>query len=190
MSIASELAAFQKSDKFKRIQQETLADYRRRGITHTEAGYEVIPEDRAYKSAEKFIEVLRATARSYDLPASIMAHIDGMQPGELLHVGSGEYILPLSFAGDMSRESLENSAPQYDKYNGHTGEGIENIVALFNNGYEAHGDVYGYWRSHDTETYNLQARVGLHFIQQAIQDFNAQYGAKYNVTVEASDIYQ
>ena len=77
-------------------------------------------------------------------------------------------------------------------------------MALLNNGYHAKDYVYGDWDGHsptgeskfdgrsiDTSAYirSRKDREGLQFIQQAVRDFNGNYGADYNVTAIASDQY-
>lgn len=105
------------------------------------------------------------------------------------------------FEDNLRRESLD------DGINGYTGEGIDNIVALFNNGYHASDYVYGWWDGHQATASTLfrsgsdikanyawvrsqKDREGLHFIQQAVDDFNGNYGAEYHVTATAGDVYQ
>ena len=84
-------------------------------------------------------------------------------------------------------------------------EGVDNIVALFNNGYHAKNFVYGWWDGHkatgdgvlrsgvDTDFAYVRSkkeREALRFIQQAVMDFNASYGAEYGVTAVEGIIYQ
>lgn len=97
----------------------------------------------------------------------------------------------------LHRDSLENDLDY---------EGIDNIVALFNNGYEASNYVYGWWNGHNAtgeavsrsitmdEGYawvrSKKNREALNFMQAAAEEFNAKYGSKYNVTVKLSSEYQ
>ena len=55
--------------------------------------------------------------------------------------------------------------------------GVDNIIALFNNGYNAYKSIGGYW--HGDYITSLQRREALHFIQNAINDFNTRYGKQY-----------
>ena len=79
---------------------------------------------------------------------------------------------------------------------------------MLNNGYNAKGYVYGWWEGHEptednayrsgwtgsgsTDAYirSRKDREGLQFIQQAVQDFNGNYGSDYNVVALAGDDYQ
>ena len=100
------------------------------------------------------------------------------------------------FEDDLHRDSLDNELG-YD--------GIKNIVALFNNGYHAKNYVYGWWDGHratgdgvlrsgyDNDfawVRSKKEREPLRFIQQAVADFNASYGAEYGVTAIAGTAYE
>lgn len=84
------------------------------------------------------------------------------------------YYIDINFNGAKHRESL---APE-------TFSGIDNIVALLNNGYDAAKQIRGVWQGHtsDGEFYfSLTHREGAHFIQDAIREFKELYGDKYGV---------
>ena len=104
--------------------------------------------------------------------------------------GSGDYECYIYFTDDLSRNSLETDDSQ--------GEGINNIVALFNNGYVASAPKYGWWNGHsptgesvyrsgqnNNSAYvrSTQARPSLHFMQAAIEDFYKKYKSKYKMSV-------
>ena len=197
MSLSSKLNAWIKSPQGQSRLQNKLEEYNRNGIKETAAGDSVIPETRIYEAAAKFIQVLQMTAKSYDLPESVMKHIENMRSGVVVQTKNG-FEVPLYFEGDLHRDSLENDLG----YNG-----IDNIVALFNNGYHAQNYVYGWWNGHSSTTADVAYRSGvdnnsiwvrsrkerdaLKFIQQAINDFNGNYGSEYDVTaVIAADIYE
>ena len=57
--------------------------------------------------------------------------------------------------------------------------GVDDMAALFNNGYNAGGIVYGMW--HGKYVASLPERECALFVQEGIESFNA---AKYNATVE------
>ena len=65
----------------------------------------------------------------------------------------------------LSRPSLDDSF-----------DGVDNIVRLLNNGYHAKCYVYGYWESKGIYTYSLKDREPLHFMQDAINEYNNRYG--------------
>ena len=78
MSLSSKLNAWIKSPQGQSRLQNKLEEYNRNGVKKTAAGDSVIPETRIYEAAAKFIQVLQMTAKSYDLPDSVMKHIEGM----------------------------------------------------------------------------------------------------------------
>ena len=72
MSLSSKLNAWIKSPQGQSRLQNKLEEYNRNGVKKTAAGDSVIPETRIYEAAAKFIQVLQMTAKSYDLPDSVM----------------------------------------------------------------------------------------------------------------------
>ena len=109
---------------------------------------------------------------------------------------NGGYRVAIHFDKNaIQRDSLENDDPYFLEYNGFTGEGIENIVALFNNGARANDYVYGYWNGHKPsgeglsrsltgeEDYawvrSVKEREPLYFMQEAADEFNAMFKDKY-----------
>lgn len=99
----------------------------------------------------------------------------------------------------VRRESL--GTPRTE--NGRTGEGVDNIVQLFNNGVRASGQVYGWWDNHKPATKknvrgdseyawvtSTKERPALHFMQEAVAEFNATYAEKYGVKAVLSEQYK
>lgn len=72
MSLSSKLNAWIKSPQGQSRLQNKLEEYNRNGVKKTAAGDSVIPETRIYEAAAKFIQVLQMTAKSYDLPDSVI----------------------------------------------------------------------------------------------------------------------
>lgn len=196
MSLSSKLKAWVDSAAGQARIQKTIEKYHREGRTTTASGHSLVPEKTIEEASAKFIQVLRDTAASHDLPASVMSHIEEMHAVKPIQTKTG-FEIPLFFGGDLHRDSLENDATDYD--------GIDNIVALFNNGYTASDYVYGWWDGHtptgsavsrslyDDDYTWVRSKIqrgSLRFIQQAIDDFNGNYGSQYNITaIVAADIY-
>lgn len=150
---------------------------------------------RAENAAKDFKAILMQNVLSSNFTGSEQSVVDHMQnmwadkPKTI-----GDYCeVDMFFAGDLSRRSLDP-----DHYND-----VENIVALFNNGYVASDYVYGEWNSSyptpDADEEMGTVRHGLvrsriyrpakYFMQHAVSEFNAKY-AKYGIMADIADIYK
>ena len=94
---------------------------------------------------------------------------------------SGEEIIatiPFEF-GNKHRDSLYPAGYS----------GVDNIIALFNNGYSASNTVYGLW--HGKRIKSLQSRDGLRFVQAAKRSFEgAQIGSARVLSIEIDGAYE
>lgn len=194
-SIMRKVSAYSRTDNGKAKMRDVIQRYRDSGTGKTGAGDRIITKEDMLVAADKMISVLRSTAQSYGLPASVMKHFDSLDYSSVYEMLDGTSMVYIYFMDALHRDSLQPEG--YD--------GVRNIVALLNNGYHAKNYVYGYWEGHsptgeskfdgrstDTDAYirSRKDREGLQFIQQAINDFNGNYGADFNVTAVASDDYQ
>lgn len=157
----------------------------------TGLGREVLSHAKMAELADELVKTIKSVALSYDLPASVAAHFDSIQY-MITDMGSGVYECSIYFTDDLSRESLSESG----------GDGIRNIVALFNNGYVASSYTYGWWNGHqptgdavlrstdsDAWVRSMIGRPSLNFMQGAISDFMSKYN-KYNISVYLNeDVY-
>lgn len=196
MSVTSKLNQWAKSAKGQIKMSDCIAQYCANGTEVSASGAKLMPEKRIEEAVTKFLIVLRQTAASYDLPESVMKHIESMDMTRIHQTAKG-YEVPLWFGGDLHRDSLENDLGY---------EGVDNIVAVFNNGYHARNYVYGWWNHHRPSGEALarsngfedfawvrsrKDREALRFIQQAIMDFNGNYGTEYNVIeIAPAKIYE
>lgn len=73
---------------------------------------------------------------------------------------------------------------------GNMGYGVDNIVALLNNGYHAQAYVYGYWDTAGKEIWSRKDRAAEGFMQTAINTFNTDIGIKYGCTAKLSEKYE
>lgn len=200
-SIMKKVEAYGRSVSGKLRMQEVIQKYAKDGVAKTGTGDKVVTEKDMWLAASKMITVLRDTAKSYDLPSSIMRHFDSLECSRIYQMPDGTSEIYIYFGDDLHRDSLYSDG--YD--------GVDNIIAVLNNGYHAKDYVYGYWDNHaptgeassdyrnwgnflegrSAYTYirSMKDREGLHFIQQAVQDFNGNYGSDYNVTAIAGDDY-
>ena len=107
MSLSSKLNAWIRSPQGQARLQEKMAEYTRDGVEKTAAGDSIVPEKRGWEAAAKFIQVLQMTAKSYDLPESVMKHIDEMDSGSIIRIGDG-FEVPLYFGGDLQERIIKN----------------------------------------------------------------------------------
>jgi hypothetical protein len=174
--------------------KKCIEDHRKSG-TPLASGEMLIDERAMREAANILISIIQS-----HLPESIASVGGSLSSTSPTDIGGGNYEVQVQFSsGALRRESL-------DSKNGRTGEGINNIVALLNNGYRASGQVYGWWDGHSgrsPETTVLssgsgysfawvksrQEREALHFMQAAVAEFNAAYGSTYNVTATLSGEY-
>lgn len=195
-SIMSKVSAYAQSSAGKEKMNKRIQQYVSSGVKQTAAGDKILAEDKMWEAVSKFLYVMRVTAAEYGLPESVMEHINGLESAGQIRKTPDGYEIALYFEGDLHRDSLENDLGY---------EGVDNIVALFNNGYHAKNYVYGWWNGHkatgdgvlrsgvDTDfawVRSKKEREPLHFIQQAVHDFNANYGADYGVTAVAGTAYE
>lgn len=187
--LMKKLNAYAATDAGKKKMSKVISSLSKKdGHVTTAAGSKIRTEADMYEAAAKFIKLLQQNAREAGLPTSIMEHFDDLFASKLITLPSGETMMLITFGGDLHRDSLENdfftSIGHFFEYHG-----IDNIVALFNNGYKADATVYGLWSSHGDWVASKPERPPLRFIQQAIADFNGNYGADYGAVAVAGADY-
>lgn len=106
-------------------------------------------------------------------------------------VGKGQYKVQVIF----DEELLKRDSLSYTRKNGQRGqgEGINNIIALFNNGYDIpDGRVpYGLWATHGVKIRARQHRDQLQFMQQSVQEFLTKFKNKFDITsIELGSVYE
>lgn len=198
VSIMNKVKRFSSAEAGKKRTQEVIQKYRNTGKNQTEAGSEILTKSIMASLANELIDTLKITAQGYDLPPSVLAHFNSLTY-MVEDLGNDMFQCYIYFSDDLSRESLETDENQ--------GEGINNIVALFNNGYVASAPKYGWWNGHSptgnaiqyatpgiTNNYayivSKQWRVSLGFMQSAIEDFYSKYRGKYQMSLTLSDEYE
>lgn len=104
------------------------------------------------------------------IPYSIIDLIDTLTYSNPKKRSNGIYEVTFHFGGNLYRPSLEP-----EKYHG-----IDNIVALFNNGYVSPNSKYvnGMW--HNEMHFGLPYREGHHFIERGVTEYNWNFGDAYN----------
>lgn len=184
-SIRKKLEDWERSEKGQKKIRGTIDRYIRTNKSKTDAGSHVVTIAEMKTAAGNLVELIKSHARSCSLPESVMAHFDSLSVGKPVRAEDGSYTVEINFTDDLSRESL-----QPDKYGG-----VDNIIAIFNNGYpadrsrsEAISHVHGWW--HNRETQALEYRPGLYFLQDAVNDFNENYGMALGMYAELGTVYE
>lgn len=200
-SIMSKVSSYTKSAEGKGRMKEYIGQCRSQGRYKTLGGSTIITEDEMISASGKMIQLIQEAGRAAELPESVMNHLYCLEVSPVTYRKDGSAVMYIYFSGDLYRESLE------DGDNGYTGDGINNIVALFNNGAHASNFVYGWWNGHNPTGVSLDRaggdlksgyawvrskkdREALHFIQNAVANFNENWGGLYNATAIAGEDYQ
>lgn len=205
-SIMSKVSSYAKSAEGKGRMKEYIGRCRSQGRAATLGGSPIITENDMVTASGKLIQFVQEAARNAGLPDSVMNHLYDVDVSPPIHQPDGSVVMYISFSGDLHRDSLEDGSDYYGgRYGGYTGEGIDNIVALFNNGAHAKNYVYGWWNGHKATgdgvlrsgydndfawVRSKKEREALHFIQQAVTAFNETWGEQYDVFAEAGYEYQ
>ena len=183
-SIMQKVNAWAESDVGKKRIAETIKAYQDGKDPHvnstgkTYGGSQILTRKDFKKLAKEFISILRSTAASCDLPASVMEHVESFDCSEPYTEPDGSTAIMIYMTDDPRRPSL---------YLKKHPDGVENIVAHLNCGYEARGIAYGMW--HSKWSASLSERKGTWFIQQAAKQFEALYKDKYGIAVEINPEY-
>lgn len=162
----------------KKKKEACLREHQRSGKPLA-SGHSVAGQKEMLDMANAFIAMIQR--RLPDAIASVGATLRARPPSRK---ADGSYEVVVAFdRGALHRDSLENDLG-YD--------GIDNIVALFNNGYAegSIGLVWGNWASHDVFIHNKTSWEGLYFMQEAVEEFNAVYGAKFGAMVLLGSDYE
>ena len=176
----------------RRVMKDTIKAHQKSGEPLA-SGQTLAGEKEMREAAAALIEIIKGL-----LPQSIASVGDSLSSTAPKERASGEFECFIQFgSGALRRESLYNE-------HGYTGEGIDNIVALFNNGYRASKYVYGWWDEHSPTADALsrslpgdsfawvksrKEREALHFMQEAVKKFNSIYEAKYSITATLGGAY-
>lgn len=186
-SIMKKVNAFAESDVGKERMKKRINDIRKGGGTKTEGGGRITSFKEMHAAAREMERTAKETAAAHKLPQSVQDHFDTLYHEPPVQVGEGMYRMDLYFHSDLGRPSLLiNDGPRKGQ---HTGEGINNIVSLFDTGYIAHNQVFGIWEGHEMFG-PISSRVfrnSIGFMKEAVTDFNRRFGNRYGVTAMLSD---
>lgn len=132
----------------------------------------------ARAAAKQFISVLEAEISKSDIGATGMSALIGSWTAGNVKVVAKtsdhkQYSIDINFVGDKHRPSLYPRG--YD-------DGVKNIVALLNNGYDAGKRVFGVWEGHGDDVIgSRKTREGEDFVGTAVADFMATYAPQFGV---------
>lgn len=143
----------------------------------TLGGSKIMTRNAMKRAAKDLISMIISTAAQEGVPASVLENIESLDYTDPYDTGDGEKGIAIYITDDPKRPSLYR-----EKY-----DGVDNIVAIFNNGYTADGFVYGKW--HGKKTRSLDKRQGSFFMQKAIDTFMEKYGSDFNISVELNPLY-
>lgn len=182
-SIMSKVRAYAKTSECKQRTQDYITQCRKDGRSQTDSGATIITEEIMCRAAETMIATLKQTAQEHQLPVSAQEHFNSLEYSQPRIVGNqGEaYQVDIWFSDDLSRMSL--LIPTGKRAGQRTGDGIKNIVSLFDTGYTASQSVFGTWDGHD-DAGVIRSRSqldGKHFMSQAVDSFNRAWGEIYGV---------
>lgn len=182
-SIGRKVFDWSTSQRGQSKMRATVKDYIRKDKRVTDAGSEVLTRAAMEELGSELVRMIMWSASASGLPASVQNNVNSLQRGAVKMYADGSMSCELTFTDDLSRPSLE---PEWS-YKGESTirggySGVKNIIAIFNNGYEgANPHVWGIWHG---EIWHAKAsREGLHFIEEAIREFESKYGARYGVQV-------
>lgn len=195
-SIEAYLQKFAQSAYGQNLMKSKVAQYKKDGVKQSAGGSAIVDEKAMVAAAQKMIELLQETAKSHAVPASVLKHFDKLRHTQVKTAPDGSAYIGIYFADDLHRASLYPETYE---------AGVHNIVALFNNGYEARNYVYGWWDDHkaigsesvyrsfpaqnDAYVRSKRSREGLGFIGSAVREFNAYYGTTLRAQAVANEIY-
>lgn len=181
-SIMKKINSYAKSADGKEKISNTISKYRQEGRDITYGGGRVTTVESMAKAAETMISILKQTAASKMLPQSVLDHFNSLsysQP-EIIGKEGNQYKIDIFFTDDLSRPSL--TIVSGAKKGQRTGEGVKNIVSLFDTGYDADKKVYGLWEKHENLgiVSSVSHRDSLGFMKEAVEMFNRSEGISYN----------
>lgn len=180
--VMSKLNEFANSPEGKKLMSDRIRSYKNGSDPHVSAtgrtygGGKIMTDKQMIAAAKKLIAIVRSTAASSGLPSSVMEHIESLDYTMPFELPDGSKGIQIYISDNPKRESLY---PQ--KY-----AGVDNIVAIFNNGYTAGNFVYGKW--HGNNIRSLDKRQGSFFMQKAIDQFLSTY-SEFDISVDLSPEY-
>lgn len=125
----------------------------------------------AEEAGAMFGSVLRTTIQQSALPAGVVSLLEDYYVGKTYKLGDGKYMVHVGFEKDTTRETMSTKKKYYPV----------DIAELYNDGVD-HTMKQLYERDSSGKLHMSATDIpGTHFMEQAIIDFQGNYGAEYNV---------
>lgn len=169
-----------KSNAGKNKVEQYIEDCSRKNMSKTPSGASIVTEKEMKEAAQLLINMFKDYAAKSGLPESVA---DDVADISVTRDDSKNGVICIGFSEEnIKRPSLYNI--RKDNAIVHTGEGIDNIISLFDTGYTVTktDKLYGRWRGHE-ELGVIKAllhREGAGFVSRIVNEFNALYGQRYN----------
>lgn len=181
-SIMAKVQSYAKSPQGKRRMADKIEEYRHADVEKTEAGSHIMTPSGMRAVASQLIEIMKKHAGAAALPESVRSHFESLTYDAPMEVTPGSsWRVKVFFGDDLSRMSL--LIVSGSRKGERTGEGVRDIVSLFDTGYDAGSYVYGVWDGHGED--GIRSRkwlAGRRFLESAVAEFNISLGKLYNVT--------
>lgn len=174
-SVNSKIDTWAQSADAKRKMADKIDEYIDKDKRVTDAGSRVITKAWASELANELCQMITRNAST--LPASIVAHVNSLQPMKPMRTSNGGIKVFINFTDtNMERISL---APDIYGF-------TDNIVVMFEKGWNAQDYTYGMYngrRIRSRKTY-----PGAYFIHNAVDEFNSRY-ASLEIVASIPSIY-
>lgn len=177
-SIMSKLKIYADSDSGKKRMSDCISERMKSGENKTASGETIISAAQMEEAADLLIRLICKYAAP--LPGSVFELLSTLEntPPSPFDDDESSWYVDIQFEDKslLRRESLRRGFGSEAR----TGDGIDNIISLFDTGYFAHRKVYGVWDSAQARIKSKMRRHGIQFMKKAINEFNTTYGKQYH----------
>ena len=163
-SVVGKLEKWARSADGVRRLQQTVDQYIKKDVRKSQYGSKIVTIGMMNDIAQELCDMINMNAGSSGLAATVMAHISSLTPIKASAGYGGSIKAGVSFRdADMSRPSIQPA--MYGS--------IDNIVALFEFGWEAGRHTFGPW--HGEWIVSRIEHEPLYFIHNAVEELESKY---------------
>lgn len=177
-SIMSKLEIYAGSSSGKNKMDKCISDYIKAGKNKTASGEVITSTAQMEEAADILVRLIFKYAAP--MPASVFDLLSTLEntPPSPFDSDESSWYVNIQFENKslLRRESLRRGFGSEAR----TGDGIDNIISLFDTGYYAHRKVYGVWDTAQAKIASKMRRHGIQFMKRAVDEFNTIYGNKYH----------